>query len=183
MIAHTHRLMGDFLYHQLSTPLKAKLNYQRFVNGNIKPDVVKKYKQMSHYYQDNEDDVFGMFETLLHEPLSLTEFSDLAGVLLHFICDYACIYHANAYIRKDNTLAAHIQYETRLHYLALRKIKKIKEVPFIAFKSLEENRRYVRELVRRTNIPDYRPDIEHDFHEMVKLSLSTLFFLLSQRNV
>ena len=55
MIANTHRMVGEFLYQQLSPSNQAFIHKRRFVYGNIKPDIHQKYLRMSHYHRDNEE--------------------------------------------------------------------------------------------------------------------------------
>ena len=58
MIANTHRMVGEFLYQQLSPSNQAFIHKRRFVYGNIKPDIHQKYLRMSHYHRDNEEIIF-----------------------------------------------------------------------------------------------------------------------------
>ena len=181
MIAHTHRFVGEFLYHQLPDYLRKQLDHNKFVNGNVKPDVVKAYRQMSHYYRDNEEFVFGLFEKLMTEPMSKSEFSDLLGVLMHFLCDYTCVYHANDYIHKEHSIRLHMQYEMKFHMYAHRRFRSLREVDIIPFQSVDEVREYVRDLIKRTNTPNFKLEVESDFNEMVSLTVGVLFFILTDK--
>jgi len=181
MIAHTHRLVGEFLYQQLPISLREKIDHNLFVNGNVKPDIVKTYRKMSHYYRDNEEFVFNIFKRLMTENMEVPTFSDLLGILIHFLCDYTCIYHANDYVYKNDSIRMHMQYEIKFHIYAQRRIRMLKEIDIIPFQSLEEVRGYVKALIRRTNVADAKPDIEKDFNEMMILAVGVLFYILTRR--
>jgi len=183
MIAHTHRLVGEFLYQQLPMQLREKLNHNVFVNGNVKPDVVKMYRQMSHYYRDNEGFVFELFERLMTESMSKEEFSDLLGVLTHFLCDYACIYHANEYVRKHHSIRLHMQYEFKFHLYAHRRLRLLQEVDVIPFQSIGEVRAYVKAMIKRVNVQNPKLSVESDFNEMVLLTVGVLFFILKHKKI
>ena len=182
MIAHTHRLIGEFLFQQIPVTLQKKIDHNLFVNGNVKPDVVKEYRKMSHYYWDNEEYVFQIFKRLMTEPMSREEFSDLLGVLIHFLCDYTCIYHANSYVYKRDSLRLHMQYEMKFHVYSRRSFPRIQKIDIIPFQRLEEVRSYVKMLVKRTNIPEANPNVEKDFNEMVSLTVGVLFYVLKNRH-
>ena len=109
MIANTHRVVGQFLYQQLSPSNQRLVQKQRFVYGNVKPDISKKYLQMSHYHRDNEEIIFKMLNDLLTTQASIREFSENLGVLIHFFCDYTCIYHANDYLYENHSIAKHLK--------------------------------------------------------------------------
>jgi|GEM_PF-1641001 len=181
MIAHTHRLVGEFLYQQLPISLREKLDHNLFVNGNVKPDIVKSYRKMSHYYRDNEEFVFNIFKRLMTDSMEIHLFSDLLGILIHFLCDYTCIYHANDYVYKNDSLRMHMQYEIKFHIYAQRRIRMLKEIDIIPFQSLEEVRGYVRALIKRTNVVDARPNVEKDFNEMMILAVGVMFYVLTHR--
>jgi len=181
MIAHTHRLIGEFLFQQIPNTMQEKIDHNLFVNGNVKPDVVKEYRTLSHYYWDNEEYVFQMFKSLMTEPLGKKEFSDLLGVLIHFLCDYTCIYHANNHVYKRDSLRLHMQYEMKFHIYSRRRFPRIQKIDIIPFQSVEEIRAYVKTLIKRTNVPEVKPNVEQDFNEMVSLTLGVLFYILKNR--
>jgi len=108
MIIPTHRLVGKFVYLMLSDENKKKLIYRKFVWGNVKPDMKAEYKRVSHYYPANEGYVFELLERALNPKLTKKEYSDLLGVLVHFLCDYTCIYHNNMTINEANSMRQHM---------------------------------------------------------------------------
>lgn len=182
MIIHTHRLVGEFLYQSLPNAMKNKVDHYSFVMGNMKPDLVKKYKQMSHYYSDNKEGVLKIFEALMQEPLTKKEFSDLLGVFMHFLCDYTCIYHANDYIYEAHSLRLHMQYEIKFHLYAMKKLKTLKQVQVYDFQTMSEACSYIDKLIELTNIKDATPNISHDFNEMMTLLPSIFFYILKNRD-
>ena len=180
MIANTHRVVGEFLYQQLSPSNQRYIQRQRFVYGNIKPDISKKYLQMSHYHRDNEEIIFKMLNQLLTTQASIREFSENLGVLIHFFCDYTCIYHANDYLYENHSIAKHLRYELMLHRYAVKKLEKLKTVETIPFESVEEIQKYVYQLTNRLNQVPLTRSVSEDFEEMMVLSLSVMQYIINQ---
>ena len=180
MIANTHRVVGEFLYQQLSPSNQRFIQRQRFVYGNVKPDISKKYLQMSHYHRDNEDIIFKMLNDLLTSQASIREFSENLGVLIHFFCDYTCIYHANDYLYENHSIAKHLKYELMLHRYAVKKLETLKKVETIPFESVDEIKKYVYQLTNRLNQIPLTRSVSEDFEEMMVLSLSVLQYIINQ---
>jgi len=180
MIANTHRVVGEFLYQQLSPSNQRYIQRQRFVYGNIKPDISKKYLQMSHYHRDNEEIIFKMLNQLLTTQASIREFSENLGVLIHFFCDYTCIYHANDYLYENHSIAKHLRYELMLHRYAVKKLEKLKTVETIPFESVDEIQKYVYQLTNRLNQVPLTRSVSEDFEEMMVLSLSVMQYIINQ---
>lgn len=179
MIAHTHRLVGEFLYNQLSQELQALLHRRNFVYGNVKPDIIRKYRKMSHYYRDNCDMIFSMLEDLLETAYSTKTFSEKLGILIHFFCDYTCVYHANEYIYEAHTIRHHMQYETKLHFYTVRQLRDSQAVTIIPFQSTDDIYNYVKQLITDVNHHSKRVSIEFDFNQMIQLSLSITLYVLN----
>ena len=180
MIANTHRVVGEFLYQQLSPSNQRFIQRQRFVYGNVKPDISKKYLQMSHYHRDNEEIIFTMLNDLLKSQASIREFSENLGVLIHFFCDYTCIYHANDYLYENHSIAKHLKYELMLHRYAVKKLETLKKVETIPFESVDEIKKYVYQLTNRLNQIPLTRSVSEDFEEMMVLSLSVLQYIINQ---
>jgi len=180
MIANTHRVVGEFLYQQLSPSNQRYIQRQRFVYGNIKPDISKKYLHMSHYHRDNEEIIFKMLNQLLTTQASIREFSENLGVLIHFFCDYTCIYHANDYLYENHSIAKHLRYELMLHRYAVKKLEKLKTVETIPFESVDEIQKYVYQLTNRLNQVPLTRSVSEDFEEMMVLSLSVMQYIINQ---
>ena len=180
MIANTHRVVGHFLYQQLSPSNQRLVQKQRFVYGNVKPDISKKYLQMSHYHRDNEEIIFKMLNDLLTTQASIREFSESLGVLIHFFCDYTCIYHANDYLYENHSIAKHLRYELMLHRYTVKKLEKLKTVETIPFESVDEIQKYVSQLTNRLNQVPLTRSVSEDFEEMMVLSLSVMQYIINQ---
>ena len=180
MIANTHRVVGQFLYQQLSPSNQRLVQKQRFVYGNVKPDISKKYLQMSHYHRDNEEIIFKMLNDLLTTQASIREFSESLGVLIHFFCDYTCIYHANDYLYENHSIAKHLRYELMLHRYTVKKLEKLKTVETIPFESVDEIQKYVSQLTNRLNQVPLTRSVSEDFEEMMVLSLSVMQYIINQ---
>lgn len=180
MIANTHRVVGEFLYQQLSPSNQRLVQRQRFVYGNVKPDISKKYLQMSHYHRDNEEIIFKMLNDLLTTQASIREFSESLGVLIHFFCDYTCIYHANDYLYENHSIAKHLRYELMLHRYTVKKLEKLKTVETIPFESVDEIQKYVSQLTNRLNQVPLTRSVSEDFEEMMVLSLSVMQYIINQ---
>ena len=180
MIANTHRVVGQFLYQQLSPSNQRLVQKQRFVYGNVKPDISKKYLQMSHYHRDSEEIIFKMLNDLLTTQASIREFSENLGVLIHFFCDYTCIYHANDYLYENHSIAKHLRYELMLHRYTVKKLEKLKTVETIPFESVDEIQKYVSQLTNRLNQVPLTRSVSEDFEEMMVLSLSVMQYIINQ---
>ena len=178
MIVQTHRLIGKFLYTNLPQELKSKLNYTAFVWGNVKPDVLRKYKKVSHYYPENEAYVLAIFDKLTTENLPKREFSDLLGVLIHFLCDYTCIYHNNMKINSEHSMRKHMQYEINLHFYTLANIHKTKSLKLPKFQNKVAIVTHIHKIIDQANQDETTPNTATDFHEMMTLSASVLNYIL-----
>ncbi len=180
MIAHTHRLVGDFLYNQLSPSYQEFIHKRRFVYGNVKPDISRQYLKMSHYHRDNEEIIFEMLERLLTSESTIQEFSENLGILIHFFCDYTCIYHANEYLHTNHSITKHLHYETKLHRYAVKKFSTIDTVKIIPFRSVYEIREYVYKLNHRLNQVPLTRSVAQDFDDMVVLSVSVMLYVMNR---
>lgn len=180
MIISTHRLVGKYIYQMLSVENKKKLDYHRFVWGNVKPDLKPEYKAISHYHPANEKFVFQLLERTLNPQLTKTEYSDLLGVLTHFLCDYTCIYHNNMTINKRDTMRQHMQYEFLLHFYTQSKIRKW-QPEIIEFTCIEDVKYHVWKVIKRANLDGMVPDMKADFSDMMQMAASVVTFLLKQR--
>jgi len=164
----------------LSCENKKKLEYQKFVWGNVKPDMKSEYKSVSHYYPANEAFVFELLERVVNPDLTLCEYSDLLGVLVHFLCDYTCIYHNNMTIKEAKSMRQHMQYEFMLHFYTQVKIRK-HQPEIIEFNCLEDVKYHIWKIIRRANLEGIIPDVIGDFNAMMQMSVSVVNFMLKRR--
>ena len=180
MIVNTHRLVGEFLYNQLSPSYQEFIHKRRFVYGNVKPDIVKEYRQMSHYHRDNAELIFKMLDRLLTEETTTEQFSENLGILIHFFCDYTCIYHANDHLYENHSILKHMKYEVMLHRYAAKKFLTLETVRMIPFKSVDEIKDYVCDLTSRLNQVPLTRSVAQDFDDMMLLSVSVLQYIMNQ---
>ncbi|MDO5793868.1 MAG: zinc dependent phospholipase C family protein [Turicibacter sp.] len=180
MIVNTHRLVGEFLYNQLSPSYQEFIHKRRFVYGNVKPDIVKEYRQMSHYHRDNAELIFKMLDRLLTEETTIEQFSENLGILIHFFCDYTCIYHANDHLYENHSILKHMKYEVMLHRYAAKKFLTLETVRMIPFKSVDEIKGYVCDLTSRLNQVPLTRSVAQDFDDMMLLSVSVLQYIINQ---
>lgn len=180
MIVNTHRLVGEFLYNQLSPSYQEFIHKRRFVYGNVKPDIVKEYRQMSHYHRDNAELIFKMLDRLLTEETTIEQFSENLGILIHFFCDYTCIYHANDHLYENHSILKHMKYEVMLHRYAAKKFLTLETVRMIPFKSVDEIKDYVCDLTSRLNQVPLTRSVAQDFDDMMLLSVSVLQYIINQ---
>jgi len=164
----------------LSDENKNKLIYRNFVWGNVKPDVKPEYKRVSHYYPANEGYVFKLLERTLNPELTKKEYSDLLGVLVHFLCDYTCIYHNNMTINKAGSMRQHMQYEFLLHFYTQLKIRK-HHPEIIEFTCIEDVKYHIWKVIRRANLEEIVPDMKQDFDAMMQMSVSVVNFMVKRR--
>lgn len=181
MIANTHRLVGEFLYKELPEELQCRLSRRKFVFGNVKPDLKKKYRQFSHYYRDNQAVIFKWLDIMIENDYEIEEFSEKLGILIHFFCDYTCIYHANDYLHSSHSIRQHIQYEGKLHLYAARQLKGLNKMTIIPFQNQQEIYDYVANLTRELNQESAVISVEKDFENMMMLSTSVLLYILNHK--
>ena len=181
LIIQTHRLVARFLYNNLDENLKSKVKYRTFVFANVKPDILRKYKRVSHYHPANEKYVFSLIEMVQDPGLSKWSFSDLLGVLVHFLCDYACVYHSNMRVNAEDSMFRHMVYEFRMHFYAVHQMRVMERAPVVKFESTDEIFVYIRDVIGRANMEAVVPDVARDFDEMMILGMSVMRFVLDGR--
>jgi len=159
---------------------RAKLIYRKFVWGNVKPDVTPAYKRISHYHPANEAYVFALLDQTMDPQLNQAAYSDLLGVLIHFLCDYTCIYHNNMIINEADTMRKHMQYECLLHVYTQANIRRYKPV-IIEFTCVEDVKYHIWKVIRRANLEGMIPDMKADFYAMMQMSVSVAKFMLKNR--
>jgi len=176
----THRLVGKHLYEKLKEKEREKLEYRTFIWANVKPDLLPEYKKISHYYPANEQYVFKLLEKACDPRLTRFSFSETSGVLIHFLCDYACTYHANMKVNAAHSMSQHMTYEFLLHAYTLRELKR-KVINPVPLETIEEAKAYILMILKRVDLDDMVPDMIADFHAMLEISSSILKFLLNRR--
>ena len=164
----------------LSEEDKNKLIYRYFIWGNVEPDIKPEYKRVSHYHPANEGYVFELLEQTLNPALTKQEYSELLGVLIHFLCDYTCIYHNNMTINEAHSMTRHMTYECLLHVYTQLKIRK-HQPEIIAFTCVEDVKYHIWKVIKRANLAEMIPDMKQDFCAMMQMSVSVVNFMLKNR--
>lgn len=114
MITNTHFNMGKLIYDYFKNNLDVKLNKTSFLIGNIKPDYFDMDIRLPHTLDESAVKIIEYSKKLIHEDISLKEFSYGLGVICHFLCDYFCTYHRGVF--KNKNWLEHYLYELELHY-------------------------------------------------------------------
>lgn len=136
MLMTTHLKIAKSTFENIDDAQKSYISEKNFIYGNIKPDIVSKYKLKKHYIEES----FGMIMEKIEHLCSLTlekltklfstsRFSQELGVICHFLTDFFCIAHNERWEFK-HSMNKHITYERELGSLS-------KEVNFNKFDSIE----------------------------------------------
>ncbi|MDO5347938.1 MAG: zinc dependent phospholipase C family protein, partial [Bacillota bacterium] len=132
------------------------------------------------YHRDNAELIFKMLDRLLTEETTIEQFSENLGILIHFFCDYTCIYHANDHLYENHSILKHMKYEVMLHRYAAKKFLTLETVRMIPFKSVDEIKDYVCDLTSRLNQVPLTRSVAQDFDDMMLLSVSVLQYIMNQ---
>lgn len=118
MLMNTHILIAQNILKD--TKVDFKISNKNFIYGNIKPDMVSKYKLKKHYLDESFDMVVDKIKKLaslsMHDfkkKFSVSRFSQELGVICHFICDFFCIPHSKRWEFK-HSMNRHVKYEKEL---------------------------------------------------------------------
>lgn len=120
MMVNTHILLAQHIYDNLELQEKKIINYNSFIYGNIKPDMVSTYKLKKHYMDESLDMIILKIKNLslltindIDKWLSISKFSQEVGVICHFLCDFFCIPHSERWEFK-HSMNKHVRYEKGL---------------------------------------------------------------------
>ena len=125
MDPRTHVIIAKKIYNALDPQKKSIIKKKNFIYGNIKPDLVSKYKLRKHYRKESYEVILEKIEKL-SKINSLDEkqkkkyfcnFSQELGVICHFICDFFCVPHDERWEFK-HSMFIHIAYEKKLNFIA-----------------------------------------------------------------
>ena len=82
MLVNTHILLAQHIYENLELDEKRIINYNSFVYGNIKPDMVSTYKLKKHYMDESLEMVLKKIKNLstltendINKWISISKFS------------------------------------------------------------------------------------------------------------
>ena len=99
MLMNTHILIAQNILRDVDVDFK--ISDKNFIYGNVKPDMVSKYKLKKHYLDESFDMIVNKIKKLaslsmydFKKKFSVSRFSQELGVICHFICDFFCIPHS-----------------------------------------------------------------------------------------
>lgn len=120
MMANTHLMIARNIYYSLDYKQQEFVSYNNFLYGNVKPDMVSKYKLKKHYMDESFEmvlDKIKVLSALSHNELNkisaVVRFSQELGVVCHFLCDFFCVPHSERWEFK-HSMNRHVKYEKEL---------------------------------------------------------------------
>lgn len=118
MLMNTHVLIAQNILREIQ--VNFKINEKNFIYGNVKPDMVSKYKLKKHYLDESFDMIVNKIKKLaslslldFKKKFSVSRFSQELGVVCHFLCDFFCIPHSERWEFK-HSMNKHVKYEKDL---------------------------------------------------------------------
>lgn len=124
MMANTHLMIARHIYHNLEIEEREYISYNNFLYGNVKPDMVSKYKLKKHYMDESFDMIIDKIRALsalsdeeINKMSATVRFSQELGVICHFLCDFFCIPHSQRWEFK-HSMNKHVRYEKELARIA-----------------------------------------------------------------
>ncbi|MGL4654284.1 MAG: zinc dependent phospholipase C family protein [Sarcina sp.] len=124
MMANTHLMIARHVYHNLEIEEREIISYNNFLYGNVKPDMVSKYKLKKHYMNESFDMIMDKISALsalsdeeINKMSATVRFSQELGVICHFLCDFFCIPHSQRWEFK-HSMNKHVRYEKELAGIA-----------------------------------------------------------------
>ena len=118
MLMNTHILIAQNILRDVDVDFK--ISDKNFIYGNVKPDMVSKYKLKKHYLDESFDMIVNKIKKLaslsmydFKKKFSVSRFSQELGVICHFICDFFCIPHSERWEFK-HSMNKHVKYEKDL---------------------------------------------------------------------
>ena len=153
------------------------INRRHFIFGNIKPDIMRKFKTLRHSIHDSLDFVLGEVTRHADERETVKNPSVHLGMINHYLSDFFCSKHY--YKESDEGLIKHIRYEKRLH----KKIKQMEDsgtlgLPY--FKAAENTTGNFLDILRslEEEYSSQPPSIENDIVFALCAPLAVCMFLL-----
>lgn len=120
----THKIIAQNIITNLADDKAILINDNHFIWGNLKPDMVSKYKLMKHYKDESLHIIIQKIEYLasmtfnnISKWYSMSSFNQELGVICHFLCDFFCVPHHQRWEFK-HSMSKHIKYERELDIVA-----------------------------------------------------------------
>ncbi len=127
MDPRTHILIANKIYSGLEPMKKSIIKKKNFIYGNVKPDMISKYKLKKHYRKESYDIIVNKIEDLakindlndIQNKKFFCNFSQELGVICHFICDFFCVPHDESERWEfKHSMVRHIAYEKKLNLIS-----------------------------------------------------------------
>lgn len=117
----THLTLGSKIYEAVSAVLEPAVDRRWFLYGNIYPDLSHYVFSAPHFAKYSMDFVRQRIAELCDEPLpgegADAFFSMQLGALCHYLCDFFCHVHSEAF---RGGILRHLDYELRQQALVVR---------------------------------------------------------------
>ncbi len=108
----THILIARKIHEYMDFNYGNQIKRRHFIFGNIKPDLLRKFKTLNHSIHDSMDFVLDEIERHENENHSIKNPSVHLGMINHYLSDFFCSKH---YFKDDEGLIKHIKYEGKIH--------------------------------------------------------------------
>lgn len=176
MDPRTHIIIANKIYSSLEPNKKAIIKRKNFVYGNIKPDMISKYKLKRHYREESYEIILNKIKKLskenninhLKNKKYFCDFSQELGVICHFICDFFCVPHDERWEFKQS-MVNHILYEKKLNYMAKKhKFKKNLKIISVSLNDSGDIERFLNTIYDRYKkeiyINTYEKDLDYSYN-------------------
>lgn len=176
MYFFTHLFISKTLYKYFIGEIP--LDKKAFAYGNVKPDISRESRHISHTLENYLLTVNEKAPQLIEKETSPEEFSINLGEICHYVCDFFCYYHLNE--ERYHKIFRHFLYELRLHvelykiYFSRKlKMPKHKIPPHKNINSmiLEMRKDYL------LKPHSYKLDLDYAFHAAIRTCQSISFYL------
>lgn len=124
MLVNTHIIIGKTVIDNIDSDKLFMVSEKNFLYGNVKPDMVSKYKLKKHYLEESFKMIMDKIKYLsrltledIRKRFSMSKFSQELGVICHFLCDFFCVPHSERWEFK-HSMNKHIKYERELAIVA-----------------------------------------------------------------
>ena len=116
----THLIISQNIIDSLDPKSRELISEKNFKYGNIKPDILSKYKLKKHYLDESYDMIENKINSMCSiDPETLAKtynnmsFNQELGVICHFLCDFFCLAHSERWEFK-HSFKQHVKYERDL---------------------------------------------------------------------
>lgn len=147
----SHLLLADYLHQHLFEETGLKLDKKSFKYGHVKPDIRRSYFGVKHYYQEAQIIVDTLIDRVENEHMDLYHFSEVLGVIGHFVTDYFCLYHHDRNLYNGSKIK-HFLYENKLHKCMKAYLSKDEQVSFdMDYSDVRDVIRYARDQYKKAH--------------------------------